>query len=555
MSDKDECLDENAIVALFESRLEGDPRTRAEEHLASCATCRRVLAEYAGMAPGPNVTMPLQEGPRSDAGRQASDPGPEDEDRADLGRRIAQAQASKRVGTTLCNRWTIDGLIGIGGMAQVFRATHRNGRAVAVKVMRPELAVEPSFVERFLREGYVANKVGHPGAVAILDDDVASDGAPFLVMELLRGRTLAARLHEAGPLPVAEALGVVASVLDVLAAAHDKGIVHRDLKPENLFETEGGEIKLLDFGIARLREGLGTRGPSAHTQSGMMMGTLGYMPPEQARGQGDAVDARSDLWAVGATLFTLVTGRTVHEAPTPNEALLLAMTARLPPVQTMAPTLPLAVAEILDRALAFDKSARFEDARAMQAAVEAARRSSLVQAAAPTHRAQSGTLIGPPQTGSLRGVAAPAEPDTRTAGGAPGALASASSGRPSGRVLLAGLVTVAIVGALAVVKLTAPARSPEADPPGARSVVTPESTAPPSSTASEQAAGSEASLQQPESGAVLELPDAGRRAPAARSASPPLPKPSRPPSAPRRDPIPTTEPSAHPYLDPLGPRR
>ncbi len=559
MSNPPGCLDENTIVAFFESRLEDGARARADEHLASCRACRDLLAAYAAMAPVPNVTAPMQPG----ASVPASAPLNRDE-RADIGRRVAQAQAARRIGTTLCGKWTLERLIGIGGMAQVFQATHRNGRAVAVKVMRPELAVEPLFVERFLREGYVANKVDHPGAVAILDDDLASDGAPFLVMELLRGRTLASRLRETGCLPVADALRVVASVLDVLAAAHDKGIVHRDIKPENLFETEGGDTKVLDFGIARLRDGMGQRG---NTEGGVTMGTLGYMPPEQARGQGDALDARSDLWAVGATLLTLTTGLTLHDAATPNEALLLAMTAPIRPVQTLAPGLPSAVAALLDTALAFDKAARFTDARAMRQAVEGARRSSEVMAA--LHGPSiSGTLSGlpPPHLlptlGSMPGVSAPASPSDRASGTSEASAdvaqtpASAPAPPRGKRALLGVLVTVAVLGSAAAVTLRVvggPGTGsrpvlPASAPPSAQAEPTlVAATAPPPPASAPQAAASE------ETAAPTPPTDAAPHAPPSTTARPLLSP--RPPRTPRPDASPAPEPSAHPYLDPLGPRR
>jgi eukaryotic-like serine/threonine-protein kinase len=372
-----ECLDANAVVAFFQSRLPEAEQESAEEHLASCAACRRVLAEYAAMAPAADVGEPSDVSEPNDEHEVAPQKDwrnvPDDHDRSegriDLGHRIAQAQAAKRIGTVLCGKWKIERLIGIGGMAQVFMATHRNGRSVAVKVMRPELAVEPLVVERFLREGYVANKVGHPGAVAILDDDITPEGAPFLVMEFLHGKTLSERLRDEGRLPLVDVVRVVDAVLDVLAAAHDQGIVHRDIKPDNLFETAEGEVKVLDFGIARLRTGIRSQG---RTQSGLTLGTIGYMSPEQARGQGDAVDARSDLWSAAATLYALATGHSLHEAPTTNESLLLAMTKRVPPIQTLAPELPPAIAALLDTALAFDKEKRFVDARAMQEALRSA---------------------------------------------------------------------------------------------------------------------------------------------------------------------------------------
>ena len=252
-------------------------------------------------------------------------------------------------------------------MAQVFAAKHRNGRSVAVKMMRPELAVEPVLVQRFLREAYAANRVAHPGAVAVHDDDKTDDGVPFLVMDLLEGMTLRDRLVESGPFDVAKSVRIIAQVLDVLIAAHEKGIVHRDIKPENLFETSSGEVRVLDFGIARL-----TEAGEGMTQSGVTMGTIGYMAPEQARGLAGQVDARSDVWAVGATMFNLLTGRAVHEAASQNEVLLLAMTAQVPPVRSLAPSIPRGLGQVLDKALAFEKDARWPDARAMQAALRRA---------------------------------------------------------------------------------------------------------------------------------------------------------------------------------------
>ncbi len=271
-------------------------------------------------------------------------------------------------GAVLENKWHVERLLGEGGMARVYAARHRNGRRVALKFMRRELAAEPALVERFLREGYVANKIDHPGAVAILDDGVAADGTPFLVMELLEGRTLRERIEE-GTLSLHEAGDVVARLADVVASAHDKGIVHRDIKPDNVFVTSDGTVKVLDFGIARLKE----RAEVKHeTRAGITMGTVGFMPPEQARGYVDLVDARTDVWALAATLFQLVTGRILHEAQTANESLLLAMTTPAPPLATLAPWMPDRIAAVLDVALAFDREARFVDARAFATALRAA---------------------------------------------------------------------------------------------------------------------------------------------------------------------------------------
>jgi serine/threonine-protein kinase len=170
--------------------------------------------------------------------------------------------------------------------------------------------------ERFAREGYIANRVNHPGVVTVLDDDVAEDGSLILFMELLDGETVEARARRTQKrLEVDETMWVAHELLEVVAAAHDAGIIHRDLKPENLFLTRDGRLKVLDFGIARLRE-LSSRSGATSSQSSL--GTPAFMPPEQARGRWEEVDARSDIWAVGATMFSLVAGRSVHEAATIN---------------------------------------------------------------------------------------------------------------------------------------------------------------------------------------------------------------------------------------------
>ncbi len=275
-------------------------------------------------------------------------------------------RARARVGQTLKERWTLDALLGVGGMASVYSATHRNGSRVAVKWLHPELCLDSEMRKRFLREGLIANRIDHPGVVRVLDDDVADDGSLLLFMDLLKGETVEARWRRAGKhLDAAETLRIACSVLDVLACAHEAGIVHRDLKPENLFLTQDGTLKVLDFGIARLRE-LTTKSSATGSQSSL--GTPAFMPPEQARGRWNEVDARSDLWAVGATMFTLLAGRHVHEAGTVNEQLLAAMTEKAPDVLGVLPTVPPDCAMIVNKALAFERDARWPDARTMRAA-------------------------------------------------------------------------------------------------------------------------------------------------------------------------------------------
>src|SRR5580692_3461827 len=281
---------------------------------------------------------------------------------------VARAQA--RVGSTLRDKWRLDVLLGVGGMAAVYAATHRNGSRVAVKILHPGMSTNSFVRERFMWEGYAANAVGHEGAVKVIDDDEAEDGSLFLVTELLDGETLEERrMRSGGRLTQQEVLLVIDQVLDVLVAAHSKGIVHRDLKPENVFLTRAGQIKVLDFGLARLRE-LSTS--TNLTQAGGMVGTPAYMAPEHARGQSEQVDERSDVWACGATMFCLLSGRGVHEGRDGTELLANAMAKPSPPLAAVIPFVDEAVAHVVDHALEFSSEMRWPNAGDMQQAVREA---------------------------------------------------------------------------------------------------------------------------------------------------------------------------------------
>jgi serine/threonine-protein kinase len=274
--------------------------------------------------------------------------------------------AKARVGTVLSGKYRLDRVLGVGGMASVYAATHlRNANVVAVKVLHRELSIDAGLRARFLREGYAANSVGHPGTVRVLDDDTAEDGSVFIVMDLLDGETLDARWERSGRrLGVSEVVTLMSELLEILAAAHARGVIHRDLKPENLFVTREGKLKVLDFGVARLREGSPTQ-----TRTGAVFGTPAFMPPEQALGRTSEVDALSDVWAVGATAFCLLGGRFVHNGTTVEEILVRSATEPAPSVLEVAPDVPPAIARVIDRALAFNKRDRWESAAAMRAAL------------------------------------------------------------------------------------------------------------------------------------------------------------------------------------------
>jgi len=280
---------------------------------------------------------------------------------------LVTLRAQARVGTLLNGRWHLDKLVGLGGMAAVYAATHRNTKRVAIKILHPEISVDENARQRFLMEGYAANQVGHRGAVAADDDGLTEDGVAFLVMELLEGETLEERsVRKGGKLEDREVLALMDQALATLEAAHEKNIVHRDLKPENLFLTRDGALKLLDFGIARLQLGWGS--PS---QTRGVMGTPSFMAPEQARGRWQDVDARSDLWAVGATMFTLLSGRFVHMAETVNEALVLAVTERAPSLSSVGVVIQPALVALVDKALAYERELRFQSASEFRTALQA----------------------------------------------------------------------------------------------------------------------------------------------------------------------------------------
>ncbi len=273
----------------------------------------------------------------------------------------------ERVGQVVRAKWTITDLLGSGGMAGVYSARHRNGRRAALKIMHRTHSGDPDLVERFLREGWLANQIDHPARVECFDDDATEAGEPFLVLELLEGETLDALWKRNDRrLTVPAALSVAEKLLDFLTACHAAGIVHRDLKPANVFLTRGGLVKILDFGVAH------HRAPRAdETRTGVALGTPSFMAPEQARGRHDLLDGRADIFAVGAILFALLSGHRLHEGKNGDEALIAAATERAPSVGAMIAELPRDVVDVVDRALQWEPEKRWADAEEMRRAIVA----------------------------------------------------------------------------------------------------------------------------------------------------------------------------------------
>ena len=265
-------------------------------------------------------------------------------------------------------------LLGAGGMGEVYLAHDaRLGRDVAVKVLPADYATDQDRVRRFEREARAAAALNHPNILAVYDVGV-HDGAPFIVAERLAGVTLREYAHGAA-LPVRKATDIAIQIARGLAAAHDQGVVHRDLKPENIFVTDAGLVKILDFGLAKLTErpsaqtqdDASTRRPD--TQPGVVMGTAGYMSPEQVRGL--AVDHRSDIFAFGAVLYELISGQRAFRGDTTMDVATAILKEDPPDLPTAERRIPPALTRIVERCLAKTPGARFQSAGDLGFALEA----------------------------------------------------------------------------------------------------------------------------------------------------------------------------------------
>jgi serine/threonine protein kinase/Tfp pilus assembly protein PilF len=260
-------------------------------------------------------------------------------------------------------QYEIIGPLGAGGMGNVYRARDvRLGRDVALKVMADHVASDPEMRRRFEIEVRAVAALSHPSIMAIHELAIIG-GVPVAVMELLEGETLRARIAK-GVCPWREAARIAAAVADGLAAAHARGVIHRDLKPENIFLTTDGAVKILDFGLALQRlDGPEVSGDSptiAHTAKGVVLGTFGYMSPEQVTG--GRVDGRSDIFALGCVLYEMLAGRRLFDGRTPNEVLANLLHDSAPDLTLFDAAMPPELRGVLTRAIARDPARRFESA-------------------------------------------------------------------------------------------------------------------------------------------------------------------------------------------------
>jgi serine/threonine-protein kinase len=265
-----------------------------------------------------------------------------------------------QVAGTFANRYTVEGPIARGGMADVFVARDQVlDRLVAVKVLFPEFARDPSFVERFRREAHSAASLNHPNIVGVYDWG-QEHGTYFIVMEYVEGQSLRDILRTQGTLPAVQAAAIGAEIADALAFAHRHGVVHRDVKPGNVLITPTGQVKVADFGIAANP----TDAASGLTQTGSVMGTATYFSPEQA--QGFAVDGRTDVYALGVVLYEMVTGFPPFQADSPVAVAMKHVREEVVPPSQYVVDLPPDLDRVILAALAKDANARYQSADALR---------------------------------------------------------------------------------------------------------------------------------------------------------------------------------------------
>ncbi len=310
-----------------------------EEHLSGCPACSAALAELLAS----QVKAPSVAGPESDPTfLRAESP-------------AAGEARLPELGALVAGKYRLEQLLGRGGMGAVYQAEHvAIGRKVAVKLLLPRLAADQQALTRFRMEARAAAAIGHPGVADVLDAGDSPEHGAFLVMELLQGETLAARIGREGPLPFGEAGRIVELILEALCAVHERGIVHRDLKPANVFLVASSRaVKLLDFGISKFDR----QGAPSHTRSDLVMGTVAYMSPEQAKGAKDAGPA-ADLFSVGAILYEALAGAPAFPGQSYNEIISKVLTETPRPLELIRADVPASLAALIGRLLAKTPEAR-----------------------------------------------------------------------------------------------------------------------------------------------------------------------------------------------------
>ena len=379
-------------------------------------------------------------------------------------------------------RWRIVKAIGRGGMGVVYEGQNVTiGKRVALKFIDADFAQDPEITGRFQREARAASAVESTHIVEVFDTGTTDDGRPYLVMELLRGESLRGRIRRLGRLSVDESSHIVGQTLRGLQRAHAAGVIHRDLKPDNLFVVQRDDdeifIKILDFGISKVRRGAEGTGHGTLTRKGSVLGTPNYMAPEQAQGYAD-LDERADLFSVGAILFECLTGNPPHHEHSSYEAIIVAMCTRdAPDVRTLEPSVPAPLAEVTAAALARDRQDRFPSAEAFLNALLGA-----VPSAIPSRRTPFSLKHAAPRASSDPGQGVDPAPTKTSWTTRDSQAATEAAPRSRRRLVLLGLLSAgaAFVGTLVVLALRPkPAETMDALAPATSAVGGDRAAAPP----------------------------------------------------------------------------
>ena len=397
------CPDENALAELVQGLLDDVIAAELEIHLDGCEECRRIVSSV-----GQSSYLAARR-TRVDSGAAAQAAGSQPSSTWSMG--AAAELVVPAPGTVLAGKYRVDGVLGQGGMGVVLAATHLTlGKLVALKLMRPDLAVDKGAAQRFVREARAASLLRSEHIVRVIDLDTLPDGAPYIAMEYLEGEDLGALLARRGPIPAHEAATYILQVCEAIAEAHAAGIVHRDLKPANLFLTQRANtpcVKVLDFGVSKIIANSPLSDDVASTDTKSLVGSPHYMAPEQLI-SAKSVDPRTDVWALGCILYELVSG-TSPFASSNALAQVLASILRdnATPLVERCPDLAPGFVAIVERCLEKDPARRFQRVDELAAALAAL--------ATPLHvRREAPAFVGPGARTTAIGVGTPAPPPLHT---------------------------------------------------------------------------------------------------------------------------------------------
>jgi serine/threonine protein kinase len=382
------------------------------------------------------------------------------------------------IGTVLNDTYRIERLIGAGGMGTVFEVSHlRLGRHFALKLITPDRATDPQALARFQREAQVTSKLGHPHIIDVVDFNQTPEGASYIVMELLEGEDLASRLKRSPRLEIQEVAGILHQAASALHAAHGKGIIHRDLKPQNIFlcqiEGQSGlQVKVLDFGISKV---LGSQ--TGMTRSQAVMGTPGYMAPEQAEARNTEIGPRTDVFAMGVLVYEMLAGEQPFKGETPVVVLYQIVFKEPPPLRSLCPEISEDLERVIAKAMHKSPDERHESMAAFSqellAAAGVGDTSPIKLVVAPDPASAASTAPAAdveehPETGDDGGSISQETRRPTTLRGATGELASfverTRRRRSTGQWLAVGVVGIALAASIAVLLWKSNGTRPDSPP-------------------------------------------------------------------------------------------